>query len=178
MTETKFERNPKALRKYLYGLTASCVSDMFADGDGSGEASNNSTTTLSRITTSNRPPVDHVSFPARTWKYDLALWHSKPQWQEAIQCWKQMFQVIWFPNIFWLVLCSGAFLAVFVMFGAVFAGVLVSPPYNFHYDWVGFVFAGQVVVSLVVIPLQGYLCDYLTKFLSRRNGGVAEVSLY
>lgn len=141
--------------------------------DPSGETDGSAT--LERVTTSHRPPIDH-SLPGRTFKYDLSLFHGKPQWGEAIRCWKQMFQVIWFPNIFWLVLCSGAFLGIFVMFGAVFAGVLVAPPYNFSYDYVGFVFAGQVVVSLVVIPLQGYLSDFITKFMSRRNNGVAEVS--
>lgn len=87
-----------------------------------------------------------------------------------------MAQVICFPNVFWLVLCSGAFLGVFVMFGAVFASVLVSPPYNFEYEWIGFVFAGQIVVSMVVIPAQGWLSDWLVKLLGKRNGGLAEVS--
>lgn len=131
---------------------------------------------MERVTTSHRPAIDYENYPSRTLAYDLSVVRGKPQWSEALRCWKQMFQVIWFPNILWLVLCSGAFLGIFVMFGAVFAGVLVAPPYNFSYDWIGFVFAGQVVVSLIVIPLQGYLSDYITKFMSRRNNGVAEVS--
>lgn len=133
--------------------------------------------TLTHVTTRHRVKVDYENYPNRTLWYDLALFNKKPDFKKAIECWKQMAQVILFPNVFWLVLCSGAFLGVFVMFGAVFAGVLVAPPYNFSYDYVGFVFAGQVVVSLVVVPAQGYLSDYLTKYLSKRNGGVAEVSL-
>lgn len=86
-----------------------------------------------------------------------------------------MFQVVVFPNVLWLVLCSGAFLGVFVMFGAVFAGVLVQPPYNFKYEYIGFVFAGQIVVSMVVVPAQGYLSDWLVKFFGKRNGGLVEV---
>lgn len=86
-----------------------------------------------------------------------------------------MFQVVVFPNVFWLILCSGAFLGIFVMFGAVFAGVLVQPPYNFKYEYIGFVFAGQIIVSLVVVPAQGYLSDWLVKFFGKRNGGLVEV---
>lgn len=86
-----------------------------------------------------------------------------------------MFQVVVFPNVFWLILCSGAFLGIFVMFGAVFAGVLVQPPYNFKYEYIGFVFAGQIVVSMVVVPAQGYLSDWLVKFCGKRNGGMVEV---
>jgi hypothetical protein len=127
------------------------------------------------VTARHRVEVDHDKYPGRTLRYDLQLFQSKPKFSKALECWKQMLIVACFPNVFWLLLCSGAFLGVFVMFGAVFAGVLVAPPYNFSYDYVGFVFAGQLVVSFLVVPLQGYLSDFLTKFLSKRNNGVAEV---
>ncbi|ETS85187.1 hypothetical protein PFICI_03212 [Pestalotiopsis fici W106-1] len=129
---------------------------------------------LRPITSNARPPIDHTNYEPRTWRHDMALFHGKPNWSEAVSCWKQMAQVICFPNVFWLVLCSGAFLGVFVMFGAVFAQVLVSPPYNFDYEWIGFVFAGQIVVSMVVIPAQGWLSDWLVKLFGKRNGGLAE----
>lgn len=74
---------------------------------------------------------------------------------------RQIFQVVVFPNVLWLVLCSGAFLGVFVMCGAVFAGVLIQAPYNFECEYIGFVFAGQIVVSMVVVPAQGYLSGWL-----------------
>ncbi|KAI8651849.1 MFS domain-containing protein [Fusarium sp. Ph1] len=126
------------------------------------------------VTASRRPPIDYENYPARTFAYDVALFHNKPRWQDAIECWKQMIQVILFPNILWLVLCSGAFLGIFVIFGAVFAGVLLQPPYEFKAEYLGFVFAGQVVVSMVVVPAQGYLSDYVVKTLSKRNKGVTE----
>lgn len=148
----------------------------FVGGEGTvSDPNTGETTTLHRVTTSHRVAVDNVNYPARTWKHDLALWDGQFRWQDALHCWKQMIQIVWFPNIIWLTLCSGAFLAIFVMFGAVFAGVLVSPPYNFSYDYVGFVFAGQVVVAFVVVPLQGYLSDWLIKVMGKRNGGQVEV---
>lgn len=64
---------------------------------------------------------------------------------------------------------------VFVMFGAVFAGVLVQPPYNFEYEYIGLVFAGQIVVSMMVGPAQGYLSDWLVKFIGKRDDGLVEV---
>lgn len=87
-----------------------------------------------------------------------------------------MGQLILFPNVFWLVLCSGAFLGVFVIFGSVFAGILVAPPYNFKYEYIGFVFAGQVIVSMVVVPAQGVLSDWFVKRMGTRHKGVTEVS--
>ncbi|EXA34308.1 hypothetical protein FOQG_16680 [Fusarium oxysporum f. sp. raphani 54005] len=126
------------------------------------------------ITVRRRPPIDYENYPARTFAYDVALFHNKPRWQDAIECWRQMIQVILFPNILWLVLCSGAFLGIFVIFGAVFAGVLLQPPYSFKAEYLGFVFAGQVVVSMVVVPAQGYLSDYIVKVLSKKNKGITE----
>jgi hypothetical protein len=31
-------------------------------------------------------------------------WNGHTNWSEAVDCWKQMFQIIWFPNIVWLIL--------------------------------------------------------------------------
>ncbi|KAH7146509.1 major facilitator superfamily domain-containing protein [Dactylonectria macrodidyma] len=129
---------------------------------------------LHPVTSRHRPAIDFENYPARTFAYDIALFQNKPRWQDAIDCWKQMGQVSLFPNIFWLVLCSGAFLGIFVIFGAVFAGVLLQPPYNFKPEYLGFLFAGQIIVSMVVVPAQGYLSDFIVKVLSKRNNGVAE----
>ncbi|CAH0054428.1 unnamed protein product [Clonostachys solani] len=125
------------------------------------------------VTARKRPPIDYENYPSRTFSYDVALFHHRPRWQDAINCWKQMVQVILFPDILWLVFCSGMFLGIFVIFGAVFASVLLHPPYNFKPEYLGFVFSGQVVVSMVVVPAQGYLSDYVVKLLSRRNSGIA-----
>ena len=86
--------------------------------------------------------------------------------------------VFLFPNVFWLVLTMGAFLSIFVCFGGTFAGTLVAPPYDWSYSSVGFVFAGQIIVSLVVVPVQGYLSDYLITYLSKRNNGISEVGVF
>lgn len=146
--------------------------------DSSSDSKDPASATLApeRATIRTRRAIDYDNYPGRTFAYNVALFQNKPRWQDALACWKQMAQVILFPNIFWLVLGSGAFLGIFVMFGAVFAGVLLQPPYNFKSEWLGFVFAGQIVVSIVVVPAQGYLSDYVVKLLSKRMNGVTQVS--
>jgi len=56
-------------------------------------------------------------------------WKSHAHWSDAIDCWKQMVQIIWFPNIVWLILMNSAGLGIYVLMSALFAGVLVQPPY-------------------------------------------------
>ncbi|KAL3294958.1 MFS transporter [Colletotrichum asianum] len=155
VTETKYERSTEAL-------------------SGKGHPGSLTPESFQPVTSRQRPPIDHDRYLPRTLRSDLALFHGPFQWHETVTCWKHMGQVALFPNVIWLYLASGAFLGVFVMFGAVFADILVAPPYNFDFEWLGYVFAGQIVVSFVVVPVQGYLSDYVVKLMGRRNSGMTE----
>ena len=61
---------------------------------------------------------------------------------------------------------------------AVFAQVLVAPPYNFNPDYLGFVMGGQAVVAFVVQPIAGYGSDMVLTYLTKRNNGVSEVCIF
>lgn len=86
-----------------------------------------------------------------------------------------MFQIIWFPNIIWLILVNSVGLGIYVLMSALFAGILVQPPYRWSFDALGYVFLGQVATAVVVPITCGYFSDWMTKVLSKRNGGVAKV---
>lgn len=58
---------------------------------------------------------------------------------------------------------------------ALFAGVLVKPPFSWGYDTLGYVFAGQIATAVVVPILCGWFSDLTTKWLSKRNKGISEV---
>lgn len=55
-----------------------------------------------------------------------------------------------------------------------FAGILVSPPYDFAFTSLGFVQGGQICVSILMVPLLGYGGDLLTRLLAKRNKGISE----
>lgn len=59
------------------------------------------------------------------------------------------------------------------MFRAVFADILVAPPYNFRHKWIGFLFFGQVILLLFVVLAQGWLSDWVVERLGMRNDGLA-----
>lgn len=85
-----------------------------------------------------------------------------------------MFQIIWFPNIAWLILINSAALGVYVLMSALFAEVLVRPPYSWNFDMLGYVFAGQVATAVAVPFFCGYLSDFIVKVKSKRNNGVSQ----
>lgn len=59
---------------------------------------------------------------------------------------------------------------------ALFAEVLVKPPFLWGFNTLGYVFTGQIVTAVAVPIVCGYFSDQITKLLSKRNNGVSEVS--
>lgn len=126
---------------------------------------------------SQRRSLDYVNFKARSFWEDLKPWGQvTPQWKEVPKFWYHLGQLILFPGVFWLVLCSGALLGTYILMSAVFANVLMAPPYSFNPDYLGFVMGGQAVVAFVVQPIAGFGSDLALKYLTKRHGGVSEVS--
>jgi hypothetical protein len=60
---------------------------------------------------------------------------------------------------------------------ALFAGLLVQPPFLWGFDQLGYVFAGQICTAVAVPLLCGYGSDIVVKRLSKRNNGVSEVCI-
>ena len=121
------------------------------------------------------PLLDDVNYAPRSFIRDLKPWQGHKDWSEALLCYKHMAQVSLFPNILWLLLCCGAFLGVYVLYASEFSTILTAPPYNFSFQVVGAVMAGQIIVCFVFIPAIGYGTDILLKYLCKKNGGVIEV---
>jgi hypothetical protein len=58
---------------------------------------------------------------------------------------------------------------------ALFAGLLVQPPFLWSFSILEFVFAGQVATAVAIPIFCGYLSVCAVKLLSKRNNGVTEV---
>ncbi|OCL02435.1 hypothetical protein AOQ84DRAFT_422955 [Glonium stellatum] len=91
--------------------------------------------------------LDFTNYKARTIKHYLKIFH---------------------------VLMNSAVLGVYVVMITEFAIIFSAPPYNYPFDSLGFVQAGQIVVSITMMPLLGYGGDFLIRALARRNAGIAE----
>ncbi|EDU44724.1 major facilitator superfamily transporter [Pyrenophora tritici-repentis] len=126
------------------------------------------------VTTNTKREFDTTNYSPRSFFKDMLPWKGHAHWHEAIDCWKQMFQIIWFPNIIWLILINSAALGIYVLMSALFAGVLVQPPFLWNFDMLGYVFAGQVATAVAVPFFCGYLSDVIVKYISKRNGGVTQ----
>ncbi|GKZ35548.1 hypothetical protein AbraIFM66950_006211 [Aspergillus brasiliensis] len=129
---------------------------------------------LVRVTTSTTRVLDVINHPPRGFIRDMAPWSSNPQWWLTVRCLKQMCQVILFPNVFWLILLNSASLGIYVLMSALFADILVRPPFSWGFDTLGYVFMGQIATAMAVPVLCGYFSDQTTQLLSKRNNGISE----
>jgi hypothetical protein len=127
-----------------------------------------------RVTTADGNVLDTENYSPRTWKYDLKLFTQKPQWGRIPTFYKHLAQSFVTPTMSWVLLLNGAFLGLYVMQVSTFATILLSPPHNFAFSSLGFVQAGQVVDSIIFLPILGYGTDIVIKFMSKRNKNVYE----
>ncbi|KAL3464902.1 major facilitator superfamily domain-containing protein [Aspergillus heterothallicus] len=119
--------------------------------------------------------LDYDTYPDRTFWHDLRPWgHVSAKWREVPKFWLSLGQLSLFPGVLYFIILSGVLLGTYIVMTAVFAQVLISPPYSFDPHNLGFVMGGQAVVAFVVQPLAGYLSDFVLKFWAKRNDGFTE----
>lgn len=70
---------------------------------------------------------------------------------------------------------NSAGLGIYVLMSALFAGILLSPPFLWGFNTLGYVFVGQIATAIAAPFVCGYLSDQTIKWLSKRNKGVSEV---
>lgn len=58
---------------------------------------------------------------------------------------------------------------------ALFATVLIAPPFDWGFDALGYVFVGQIATAVAVPIFCGFLSDVTVKFMSKKNNGISEV---
>ncbi|KAL3483011.1 hypothetical protein BJX62DRAFT_231273 [Aspergillus germanicus] len=126
------------------------------------------------VTTRTIRELDVVNYRDRSFLRDMAPWSGKTQWSLTLECCKQMCHVFFFPNVLWLILLNSAGLGIYVLMSALFAGVLLQPPFLWHFNTLGYVFTGQIVTAVAVPIVCGHFSDVTTRWLSKRNNGVNE----
>ncbi|KAL2126437.1 hypothetical protein VTI74DRAFT_921 [Chaetomium olivicolor] len=94
------------------------------------------------------------------------------RWSEMWAFYKVAAQSFCIPSIVWLLLLNGAFLGVYVFHSSTFAPVLLSPPYLFRFEFLGFVQLAIIVANFIALPIIGYGSDWIIKLMSRMNKGV------
>ncbi|CAI4219720.1 unnamed protein product [Parascedosporium putredinis] len=124
------------------------------------------------VVTKSTHTLDLTRYAPRTWKDDLRVFHFRPRWGKTLTFYKVTAQSFCIPSIVWLLLLNGAFLGVYVFHSSTFAPLLMSPPYSFKFEFLGFVQLALIIANLVALPVLGYGSDWVIRVMSRRNRGI------
>ncbi|KAK5050042.1 hypothetical protein LTR84_004162 [Exophiala bonariae] len=125
-----------------------------------------------RVTTKDKDFLEPEKYGVRTWRTDLRLWRKIDNWAQVSYFYLDFLKGIVHPIFFWLLLLNGAYLGLYIYQASTFATILMSPPFSFKFNSLGYVQGAQILCCLVFLPLLGYAGDHLIRFLSKRNGGV------
>ncbi|KAJ5474994.1 hypothetical protein N7539_008060 [Penicillium diatomitis] len=120
-----------------------------------------------------RPPLDFVTYQARTWRSDLRLWVGRPEWRRGLDTFIQSFQLLLFPNVLWAMALNGLTLGVNIAIGTTY-GNIVTTLYNWPQKSASYVNCGQIVTSLIALPVFGFGSDRLIKWFANRRNGIHE----
>lgn len=131
---------------------------------------------LFQVTTRQGVVLQPEKFGERTFRDDIRLFHGKFDWPSALHFYQDVGKSLILPPILWIFILNGAFLGLYIYQASTFAQILVMPPYGFSPELLGWVQLVQIVDCLIAVPILGYGSDLICKFMSRRNGGVFEVS--
>jgi MFS family permease len=139
------------------------------------DTESNTTTQIPAVNLcTSRPALDFDNYAPRTFRSDLRLWVGSPEWNKAWQCYRQIFELLFFPAVFWALLLNGLTLGVNIAIGTTYGGIVTSAPYNWPQDSASYVNCGQIVVAIVGLPLLGQFSDKLIQWRARRNEGIHE----
>ncbi|KAL0941670.1 major facilitator superfamily transporter [Colletotrichum truncatum] len=160
--ETKYNR-PKDADRGAVHLKLDDLGNVCNKGD---------TEMVFQVTTRENHVLQPEVFGNRTWRSDLRIFHFKPEWRQTLVFYKETFQSLCLPNIVWMLLINGTFLGIYIYQASTFATILMSPPYSFQSEWLGYVQLVQVLDCVIMVPLLGYGSDILARMMSTWKNGI------
>lgn len=127
--------------------------------------------TIIRATTKHGIVLEPEKWGERTWRHDLKLWSIQGSWRQIPLFYVDFIKGLCHPTLLWLLLLNGAYLGLYIFHASTFATILMSPPYSFKFESLGYVQGAQIFACLIFLPLLGYGSDIVIRWMSRRNGG-------
>lgn len=143
------------------------------DNSTNGLAEKDITTTHSLNQTSvlTQPPSGDQPFRKRPFSSRLKPFNGRYNSESFWRLLLRPFVLFLHPAIIWASLIQGVIIGWTVFIGVVLASVFQTPPQQFTYSQVGYLYAGAFIGSVVGLPLSGLFAEFTNKFMIRLNHG-------
>lgn len=165
--ETTFPR-PDSPTTTNYELSASTVSRR------SPESSNPNSLDTKPLPPSFNPTNASPVPPKATFMQSLAPFNGRKTSESFVKLLVRPLPLLFHPAVFWAMLIQGTLIGWTVMIGVVLAALFLAPPLWFTEVQTGYMYAGPFIGALLGFALSGFLADWSTKIMIRRNKGIYE----
>lgn len=117
-----------------------------------------------------RVPVDNERYTSRTLRYDLALFHGDFEWRAGVTAFLDTLRTFFYPHIFFITMLNSAMIATAFAAGYTAAPALLTKPYSWPFEHLGFSLFAILIASVAVYILTGPLADYTANWAARKRG--------
>ncbi|KAK1986123.1 major facilitator superfamily transporter [Colletotrichum cereale] len=119
-----------------------------------------------------RPRVDEVTYRPRSNWDEFGIMNYGYEWKEARQSTIDMFKTTLFPNIIWVIIINSILVSMQGALSQVASSLLIAAGWKF--ETLGFIVIPIVIASPFVWFFGGYVADWVSNWLAKRNGGQRE----
>ncbi|EOD52137.1 putative major facilitator superfamily transporter protein [Neofusicoccum parvum UCRNP2] len=117
-----------------------------------------------------RVPVDNTRYAPRTLRYDLALFHGDSEWRAGWTAFLDTLRTFFYPHIFFITMLNSAMIATAFAAGYTAAPALLTQPYSWPFEHLGFSLFAILIASIAVYILTGPLADLTANWAARKRG--------
>ncbi|KAK2032977.1 major facilitator superfamily transporter [Colletotrichum zoysiae] len=119
-----------------------------------------------------RPRIDEVTYRPRSNWDEFGIMNYGYEWKEARKSTIDMFKTTLFPNIIWVIIINSILVSLQGALSQVASSLLIAAGWKF--ETLGFIVIPILVASPFIWFFGGYVADWISNFIAKRNGGQRE----
>ncbi|KAF2860709.1 major facilitator superfamily transporter [Piedraia hortae CBS 480.64] len=110
------------------------------------------------------------SYPRRTWRYDLALFHGQSSFRRGWDALLDILRTFFYPQILFITLLNSVMIGAMLAAGYTLSPALISAPWSWNFLHLGLALIPILIAALCVGALTGRVADMVANFAAKRRG--------
>ncbi|TLD21497.1 hypothetical protein PspLS_09129 [Pyricularia sp. CBS 133598] len=112
----------------------------------------------------------HIKYKPRSYKADINPFPVDINWKAGVTAFLDTMRTFFYPQVFFVTMLNSIVISVTFAAGLTATPVLISKPYSWPFERIGFSLTAVLIGAIVVAFVQGPLGDNLANFMAKRTG--------
>ncbi|KAH8839862.1 hypothetical protein MCOR07_005320 [Pyricularia oryzae] len=112
----------------------------------------------------------HIKYKPRSYKDDINPFPVDINWKAGVTAFLDTMRTFFYPQVFFVTMLNSVVISVTFAAGLTATPVLISKPYSWPFERIGFSLTAVLIGAIVVALVQGPLGDNLANFMAKRTG--------